>query len=87
MRQVEILVKRLLAVANDHQIDEIGQGFRVDVRDCPADQDQRVAFVALGSQKRDAKHGQHVQQVDVVVLVRQRKTDHMKVSGGPLRFD
>ena len=46
-----------------------------------------MALVALGGQQRDTEHGQHVQQMQVIVLVRHRKADQVKVTGRSLRLN
>ena len=86
MRQVKVFAERVLAVADNHEVDEIGQRLRVEVGDGAADEDQRVALVTLGGQQRNAEHGQQVQQMQVVVLVRHGKADQVKIPDGPLGF-
>ena len=48
VQQIEIVMDGFFTITNHHQIDEIGQGFRIDIGNRPAYQDKRVGLIALG---------------------------------------
>ena len=60
VQQIEIVMDGFFTIANDHQIDEIGQRFRIDIGDSPPYQDEGIALITLCRQEWDASQCKHL---------------------------
>src|SRR5215467_6543690 len=85
--QIEIVIDGFLAIAKDHEIDEVRQGFRINIGNSPAYQDQGIALITLRRQEWDAGQCKHLQQVQIVVLIRDGKANKVKIAQRTLRFE
>ncbi len=74
---------RLLAVANDGTVEEVGQRFGVEGAGT-ADDDEGVRAIAVGAPAGDAGKVKHVEDIAVGQLVLQGESDQIKFPQGAL---
>jgi hypothetical protein len=80
VEQIEIIMDGFLTIANDHQVDKVCQRFWIDIGHSPSYQNEGIALIALCRQEGDVRQFEHLQQVQIVILVGDRKTDHVKIA-------
>ena len=77
----EELGNHFLALADQEQIDEIGNRFGIEENGGAARDDQRpVAIGAIGAAHRNARHPQHRDDIEIVGLERNRKREDVELA-------
>ena len=84
--QLDYLEVHLLAVAEEKDVDKVGQRLRV-ARARPARDDDIFQRRAVAAQKRHARELQHVQNIRVAQLVLQREADEVELAHRVAAFE
>ena len=84
---VEELAQHLLRLADQEEIDELGQRLGIEKRRRPPCDDQRRARAALPTPERNTGQTETVEDVQVIALERDRERHHVEVADGAVLLE